>query len=146
MLNPIAVVAGVLIAPPRDLLIDGIPSTGLRPILMAQRPNGKAYEGYWEFPGGKVEVNETLQEALQRELYEELGVRCVELTPWRSVQHRYPHAFFEVHIFFCQKWTGKPFGREGQILSWQNPIEVTPVLPATLPLLLELLIAINALS
>lgn len=104
--------------------------------LLAQRPAGKPYEGYWEFPGGKLEGNESVEAALARELHEELGVTIETCQRWRVLEHDYPHAY--VRLFFCKvtAWRGEPAGCEGQALAWQKiPVEVAPVLPATVPVL-----------
>jgi 8-oxo-dGTP diphosphatase len=104
--------------------------------LLAQRPAGKPYEGYWEFPGGKLEAGESVEAALARELDEELGIRVQTIVRWRTLEHDYPHAY--VRLYFCKVtgWEGEPAGQEGQSLSWQRePVDVTPLLPATIPVL-----------
>lgn len=109
--------------------------------LLAQRPAGKPYEGYWEFPGGKLEPGETVEAALGRELHEELGIEMTECRLWHTLEHDYPHAY--VRLYFCKVtgWTGEPHGREGQAFSWQRlPVKVEPLLPAAIPVL-ELLAA-----
>ncbi|NBS94705.1 MAG: NUDIX domain-containing protein [Betaproteobacteria bacterium] len=113
-------------------------------ILFAQRPAGKAYAGWWEFPGGKVEAGESVGEALARELHEELGITVAQSTPWLIRRHVYPHA--RVRLWFRRvdarlgQWDGQPFGREGQELVWwdRDAGELAlpaPLLPATEPLL-----------
>lgn len=102
--------------------------------LLAQRPAGKPYAGYWEFPGGKLEAGESVEAALQRELHEELGITIQNCTHWKVLEHDYPHAY--VRLFFCKvtAWTGEIEGREGQAFSWQAlPVQVEPLLPATIP-------------
>lgn len=104
--------------------------------LMTTRPAGKAYAGYWEFPGGKLEVNETVVEALRRELIEEIGVVIKDAHVWRSKVIDYPHAL--VRLNFCKvfAWTGQMQMREEQQFSWQSlPVQVHPVLAGTLPVL-----------
>jgi 8-oxo-dGTP diphosphatase len=104
--------------------------------LLAQRPSGKPYEGYWEFPGGKLEAGESVEAALVRELDEELGIRARTIVRWRTLEHDYPHAY--VRLYFCKvtEWEGEAAGQEGQNLSWQRaPVEVAPLLPATIPVL-----------
>jgi 8-oxo-dGTP diphosphatase len=104
--------------------------------LMCTRPPGKVYAGYWEFPGGKVEVGESVAQALQRELQEELGIVIGAVTPWRASLVDYPHAL--VHLHFCKvfAWTGELVMREGQQAAWQQwPVTVAPVLAGTLPVL-----------
>jgi 8-oxo-dGTP diphosphatase len=104
--------------------------------LLAQRPEGKPYEGYWEFPGGKLEAGESVEAALSRELHEELGIDVKVCERWRVLEHDYPHAY--VRLYFCKvtEWAGTPAGREGQALAWQHlPADVAPLLPATIPVL-----------
>jgi 8-oxo-dGTP diphosphatase len=104
--------------------------------LLAQRPAGKPYEGYWEFPGGKLEVGESVEAALSRELHEELGIRVTACERWRTLEHDYPHAY--VRLFFCKvtAWDGEPVGQEEQALAWQHlPASVSPLLPAAIPVL-----------
>jgi 8-oxo-dGTP diphosphatase len=105
--------------------------------LLARRPEGKPYSGYWEFPGGKVEAGETLFHALARELHEELGIEVERADPWLVRFFEYAHASVKLHFFRVVAWHGEPHGREGQILSWQLPgaVEVTPLLPANGPIL-----------
>ncbi|MGH6645461.1 NUDIX domain-containing protein [Aquabacterium sp.] len=107
--------------------------------LMTSRPEGKVYAGHWEFPGGKVEPGETIEEALRRELVEELGITIGQAHPWQIEVMDYPHA--KVRLNFCKvyDWTGKLEMRESQQMAWQTlPVEVVPVLPGTVPVLLWL--------
>lgn len=105
--------------------------------LLARRPDGKPYAGYWEFPGGKVEAGETLFHALARELREELGIEVERADPWLVRHFDYAHASVKLHFFRVVAWHGEPHGREGQALSWQYPgqVEVAPLLPANGPIL-----------
>ncbi|MDF3036755.1 MAG: mutT [Paucimonas sp.] len=104
-------------------------------VLLGQRPAGKPYEGYWEFPGGKVESGEEIVDALKREFIEELGVRILSADPWCGVEHVYPHAHVRLHFYISREWEGEPTGLEGQALAWQGTLGVEPLLPATIPLI-----------
>ncbi len=105
--------------------------------LLAQRPAGKSYAGYWEFPGGKVKAHETSEGALRRELQEELGIRAEQIYPWLTQIYRYPHATVELCFHRVIRWSGTLHGRENQQLSWQSveSVDVTPLLPANGPVL-----------
>ena len=105
--------------------------------LLTSRPPGKVYEGYWEFPGGKLEAGETVEQALRRELHEEIGITIGKAQAWKVELVDYPHAL--VRLNFCKvfDWTGELHMREGQLFAWQRlPVQVKPVLPGTLPVLL----------
>jgi 8-oxo-dGTP diphosphatase len=106
-------------------------------VLLAQRPPGKVYAGYWEFPGGKVEPHESLQAALARELHEELGIVVGRADRWITRLFAYPHATVRLHFFRVFEWQGEPHPHEGQVFSWQLPdaVEVMPLLPANFPIL-----------
>ncbi|WP_295626331.1 Nudix family hydrolase [uncultured Nitrosomonas sp.] len=110
--------------------------------LLAQRPAGKVYSGYWEFPGGKVEPDESLLRALERELWEELGIHVRYAQPWISRVFTYAHATVRLHFFRVVEWEGKLMPREMQAVSWQMPhqIVVSPILPANGPILQALLL------
>jgi 8-oxo-dGTP diphosphatase len=108
--------------------------------LLARRPPGKVYAGYWEFPGGKVETGETTRAALARELHEELGIEVETAYPWITRIYAYAHATVRLHFFRVVKWTGLPHGRENQPIEWQYPgsATVAPMLPANAPVLAAL--------
>jgi len=108
--------------------------------LLAERPAGKPYAGYWEFPGGKIEAGETPYHALVRELHEELGIEVEAAYPWLTRVYSYPHATVRLHFFRVMNWRGEPHGREAQRLSWQYPdaVAVAPLLPANGPILRSL--------
>ncbi|MBT9541157.1 Nudix family hydrolase [Thiobacillus sp.] len=105
-------------------------------VMLASRPPGKVYAGYWEFPGGKVEASETLQAALARELKEELGIAVVRADRWITRVFAYEHATVRLNFFRVVEWQGEPHPHEGQTLSWQAPAQVTvsPLLPANFPI------------
>lgn len=106
--------------------------------LLAQRPKGRIWDGYWEFPGGKIEAGETPAEAMDRELAEELGIRVTRSDPWLLKVFDYPHARVRLHFFHVREWSGTPTCLEGQQLHWQTPGEpcgVGPLLPANEPIL-----------
>lgn len=119
----VEVAVGVLIRPDGDF-------------LLTSRPAGKVYEGYWEFPGGKLEAGETVAQALQRELHEELGISIGPAALWKVELVDYPHAL--VRLSFCKvfSWSGDLQMREAQSFAWQRlPVQVMPVLPGTVPVL-----------
>jgi 8-oxo-dGTP diphosphatase len=112
-------------------------------VLMGKRPSGKPYAGYWEFPGGKLEANESITTALERELHEELGIRiasdashCHQIM---MLEHDYPHAYVRLHVCLVDRWEGELIGLENQELSWQNlfhqELTISPLLPAAWPMI-----------
>ena len=117
------VAVGVLIKPDGDF-------------LLTSRPDDKVYAGYWEFPGGKFEPGESVKQALQRELQEELGIHADQIEPWRQELVDYPHALVRLHFCKVWHWTGELQMREAQSFAWQRfPVSVSPVLPGTVPVL-----------
>jgi len=92
-------------------------------VLLAQRPEGKAMAGLWEFPGGKIADGETPEAALIRELHEELGVdtRTSCLAPLTFASHGYDGFHLLMPLFVCRVWKGTPTPREGQALQWVAP-------------------------
>jgi 8-oxo-dGTP diphosphatase len=111
----------------------------LRPdgaFLLTSRPAGKVYEGYWEFPGGKVEAGESVEEALRRELQEEIGITIGAVHPWRIEVVDYPHALVRLNFCKVYEWTGDMHMHEGQSFAWEQlPVQSKPVLPGTVPVL-----------
>ena len=120
--RPIDVAVGILIKPNGD-------------VLLGQRPDGKPYSGYWEFPGGKVDPGESILDALKREFVEELGMEVVSAEEWCGIEHVYEHAHVRLHFFISREWRGEPQSLEGQAFAWQGTVGVEPLLPATIPLL-----------
>jgi 8-oxo-dGTP diphosphatase len=117
------VAVGVLIRPNGDF-------------LLTSRPAGKVYEGYWEFPGGKLEDGETVEAALRRELHEEIGITIAGVQPWKTEMVDYPHALVRLHFCKVSNWTGELQMRENQSFAWQSlPVTVQPVLPGAIPVL-----------
>lgn len=118
-------------------------------VLLGKRPAGKPWSGYWEFPGGKVEVSETPAQALQRELKEELGITVTVYYPWLTRSFNYeakygasgalesPAKTVKLHFFMVVEWLDNPRGLENQVIRWQTPEKITvgPMLPANAPIL-----------
>jgi 8-oxo-dGTP diphosphatase len=110
-----------------------------RRVLIAQRPAGKSMAGLWEFPGGKVEAGETCEQALVRELREELGIEvCLEcLAPFTFASHAYEKFHLLMPLFICARWEGEITPREGQSIKWvrASALRDYPMPPADLPLI-----------
>lgn len=105
--------------------------------LLAERPVGKAYAGYWEFPGGKIEPGESPIQAICREIREELGLEIIRAAPWLTRRHDYEHAAVRLRFFRVTEWRGEPAGLDGQRFAFQIPGQETvgPMLPANGPVL-----------
>ncbi|MDR1890370.1 MAG: Nudix family hydrolase [Zoogloeaceae bacterium] len=109
--------------------------------VLACRPEGKAYAGYWEFPGGKIEAGESPRQALARELREELGIRVTEASPWLCRDFDYPHAHVHIRFWRVTTWEGEigvSAPLEHSAVCWLNtngPCKLAPMLPANLPIL-----------
>lgn len=105
--------------------------------LLARRPPGVPYAGFWEFPGGKFEPDEDARACLARELREELGIEIETAYPWLVRRFAYPEKTVLLHFFRVVAWRGTPHPHEGQLLAWQSPeaVTVAPLLPANAPIL-----------
>ena len=108
-------------------------------VLLSQRPSGKSMAGLWEFPGGKVENGEVPEEALIRELNEELGIDTWSscLAPLSFASHSYEDFHLLMPVFVCRKWVGSPTPMEGQALKWVNrdKLKDYPMPPADIPII-----------
>jgi len=111
-------------------------------ILMAQRPDGKDHAGLWEFPGGKVEANETPEQAIRRELFEELNVEPCEgcLQPFSFASFAYPEFHLMMPLYLCRQWDGFVRAKEGQGTKWIWPDKLLTLnlVPADVDLASEL--------
>jgi 8-oxo-dGTP diphosphatase len=112
-------------------------------VLIAQRQEGKAMSGLWEFPGGKIEVGERPEATLVRELHEELGITVREacLAPLTFASHAYDDFHLLMPLYICRRWEGEVMAREGQNLAWVrvNRLRDYPMPPADIPLIPHLL-------
>lgn len=121
--------------PPVDVAV-GVLIDAQGRFLLTSRPLGKVYAGYWEFPGGKVEAGESVEQALRRELQEEIGVTIAAAEPWKVELFDYPHALVRLNFCRVHHWSGEFEMREGQQMAWESlPVRSTPVLPGTVPVL-----------
>jgi 8-oxo-dGTP diphosphatase len=111
-------------------------------VLLARRPAGKAMAGQWEFPGGKIDPGETPEQALIRELTEELGIEVTNscLAPLAFASHDYDHFHLLMPLYAIRQWRGRPEAREGQTLAWvsKDRLNDYPMPPADLPLVAQL--------
>ena len=114
----------------------GVLMRGDDAFLLTSRPEGKAYAGFWEFPGGKLEAGETVEQALRRELQEEIGITIHDCILWKTERIDYPHALVQLNFCKVTQWSGELQMLESQAFAWQQlPVMVTPVLPGTVPVL-----------
>jgi 8-oxo-dGTP diphosphatase len=117
-------------------------------VLIAQRPEGKALAGLWEFPGGKLDPGERPEPALIRELKEELGIDVKEpcLAPLTFASHAYPDFHLLMPLYICRRWEGTPVSAEGQALKWvrAGKLRDWPMPPADEPLIPALIDVLGA--
>jgi len=106
-------------------------------VLISQRPAGKHMAGYWEFPGGKVAPGESAEQALARELTEEIGVSVRRCHPLLQLRHDYPDRVIELDVFLVDDYRGEPTGLEAQALRWVAASELgsQALLPADRPII-----------
>jgi 8-oxo-dGTP diphosphatase len=104
-------------------------------ILIAERVGGGPFQGMWEFPGGKIDDGESPEQALARELAEELGIELLEVRPFMQLEHDYPDRSVSIHFFLVLDWKHEPAGLEGQALRWVSAVGLTDedILPADAP-------------
>lgn len=92
--------------------------------LIAERPVGKPYSGYWEFPGGKIELGESPLDALKRELKEEIGITVTAATHWKSIDHTYPDKTVHLSLWWVDAYLGEPHPLENQTLRFVTLTEM----------------------
>lgn len=110
-------------------------------VLINARPADKIMAGYWEFPGGKIEVGESVETAIKRELFEEIGIYANEMIKLDVITQVYAHGEMRLNIMLITNWSGNLSAKENQILHWQdldNAVLVEPLLPTTLVILNKL--------
>ena len=123
-------------------VVAGIIINAQQEILVAQRPAHVSHPGYWEFPGGKIEFNETPQQALIREFKEEIGIQILDAQHFMHVEYAYPNRVVQLDVWQIQKYNGEPYGAEGQLIRWIT-FDVLPTLtfPAANNKIVEALMA-----
>jgi 8-oxo-dGTP diphosphatase len=119
------------------LVVAGVLVNDRGEVLLTERPAGKPWAGYWEFPGGKIEDGETPEAALVRELAEELGIQiaAAALVPLTFVSYAYPEFHLLMPLYLCRRWRGTVTAAEEQRLIWVRPdaMATFPLLPADEP-------------
>lgn len=114
----------------------GVIFNALGHILVALRPSHKLQGGLWEFPGGKIEPSETAEQALKREVLEEVGIHIIAAQPLLQCTHTYKHHRVQLHVFKIDEFEGTPQGLEGQIIDWVSieKLQQLPLLSANHPI------------
>ena len=109
-------------------------------VLITERPPGKHLAGRWEFPGGKINAGETEEQALRRELAEELGVRLRRARPLLKVSHHYDDRHIDISLWEVEEFSGEPAGLDGQSLKWVPPaaLHAEDMLEADVPFIAAL--------
>ena len=117
-------------------------------LLIAQRPLGSWRAGCWEFPGGKIEADESAEQALARELREEIGIAVRDVLPLGSFVHAYPERTVEILLWLVTAFDGEPCGLDGQALRWLAPHELDDcgLLEADLPMIEPLRAALHGVT
>ncbi len=111
-------------------------------VLITDRQRARSMRNRWEFPGGKLLPTESAEDALQRELFEELGISITRFEHFRSLQHAYPDTHVAIEFFLVSGWSGTPCGAEGQQLSWVSiaNLDSDLLLPANVPVINALIV------
>ncbi len=117
-------------------------------VLIAQRPPGKWQAGLWEFPGGKIDAGEAAEDAMIRELAEEIGIRALQLLPVQTFHHDYPDRSIEIGLWLVPAFSGEPRGLDGQALRWVAPAALagSDLLEADLAMIDPLLAALHGVT
>ena len=89
-------------------------------ILLSSRPEPKVYAGYWELPGGKVEMGETPEQAVVRELQEEVGITPQHFSLFEKLEYEFPDRHITLWFWLVERWEGEPWGKEGQPGEWMS--------------------------
>ena len=108
---------------PTDVVIGIVIRAGK--VLICQRPEGKSFAGYWEFPGGKREPGETVEQCLRRELREELNIDVAPLHALSPIDHDYPRGPIRLHPFVCAHHGSEPLPLASQRILWVEPAALT---------------------
>ena len=110
-------------------------------LLAALRPQGKPMAGYWEFPGGKIEAGETPEQAMIRELQEEVGITTQSATLFDKLEYEFPDRHITLWFWLVDKWQGEPWGKEGQPGEWiaQSALKAEDFPPANEPVITKLI-------